>query len=254
LQAAWEFVSTADGVNNKDGNYSPSHMTLTGTTKSKGIEIEIVANPIKGLDLSFNASKTSAQRSELASGYSEWIIKRWTDLQGPMGDIRIWGGASGGETTRSKFRNETYAGYLLFNALEGSDAPELNKWRMNFVGNYSFKTTVLKGANVGASYRWQDAKTIGFYSKSVSDPIGGGAIDIADLSRPVKGKSEDAIDLWVGYQRQIHRHINWRIQLNVRNVFAKDELLPNTIQPNGQIATYRIAEPRTFTLTNSFEF
>jgi hypothetical protein len=254
LQAAWEFVSTANGVNNKDGNYDPSGMKLTGTTKSKGIEIEIAANPVKGLDLSFNASKTSAQRSDLAAGYSQWITQRWTDLQGPMGDIRIWGGGSGGETTRSKFRNETYAGYLLFNALEGTDAPELNKWRANLIGNYTFQSTALKGANVGGSYRWQDKKTIGFYSKVTVDPISNTPIDIADLSRPVKGKAEDAFDLWIGYQRQIHRHVNWRIQLNVRNVFAKDELIPNTIQPNGQVATYRIAEPRVFTLTNTFEF
>lgn len=254
LQSAWEFVSTANGVNNKDGNYGPSGMSVTGTTKSKGWEIEVAATPIEGLDLSFNASKTSAQRSELAAGYSGWIEKRWRDLQGPMGDIRIWGGSRNGETTRSKFRNETYAGYLFFNALQNSDSPELNKWRYNIVGNYSFKKDMLKGANIGASYRWQDAKTIGFISKVGIDPINGAPIDVADLSKPVKGRAENHVDLWAGYQLKVYKNIEWRIQFNVRDVFATDKLVPNTIQPNGQIATYRIPEPKTYTLTNTFSF
>jgi outer membrane receptor protein involved in Fe transport len=254
FQGAWEMLSTANGVGNHDGNFSPSGMALTGTTRSKGYEFEVLTNPIEGLDVSFSASKTSAQRSDLAGTYSAWLTQRWKDLQGPMGDIRIWGGASGGETTRSKFRNETYAGFLFFNALQGSDVPELNRWRYNVVGNYSFKKGALKGANMGSSYRWQDAKTIGFYSKSSLDSISNTSIDIADLSRPIKGKSEDAIDLWVGYEFKVYKHIDWRIQFNVRNVFAKDKLLPNTVQPNGSVATYRIAEPRTFTLTNTFRF
>jgi len=52
----------------------------------------------------------------------------------------------------------------------------------------------------------------------------------------------------------VFKNIEWRVQFNVRNVFAKDELIPNSIQPDGSIATYRIAEPRTYTLTNTFKF
>jgi len=254
MQNAWEMKETADGVNNKDGNYGPSGMALTGTTKSKGWEFEVMANPLDGLDLSFNASKTSAERSELAASYGTWIVNRWRDLQGPMGDIRIWGGGANGETTRSKFRNETYAGYLFFNALQGSDVPELSPWRYSAVANYGFKKGFLKNANVGATYRWQQAKIIGFYSKVSQDPVTNADIDVADLSRPVHGKSEDAIDAWVGYHWKFYKNIDWRIQLNVRNVFGKNELIPNSIQPDGSIATYRIAEPRTFTLTNTFTF
>jgi len=254
LQNAWEMKETADGVGNHDGNYNPSGMTLTGTTKSKGWEFEAMANPVDGLDLTFNASKTSASRSELASSYGAWIVQRWTDLQGPMGDIRIWGGGVNGETTRSKFRNETYAGYLFFNALDGSDVPELSPWRYNAIANYGFKKGVLKGANLGATYRWQQAKIIGFYSKSAIDPVSKGQIDVADLSRPVHGKAETAVDAWVGYHWKFYKNLDWRIQLNVRNIFGKEELIPNSIQPDGSIATYRIAEPRTFTLTNTVTF
>jgi hypothetical protein len=254
IQKAWEFVSNKEGVGVKDGNYSPGAMALTGTTHSKGWEFEVAANPIKGLDISFNASKTSAQRSELAAGYTNWILKRWKDLQGPMGNIRIWGGSSGGETTRSKFAAETYAGYLFFNALQGSDVPELHEWRYNVVANYSFQTESLKGLNAGLSYRWSDANVIGFLSKPTTDTISGTTIAVADLTKPVKGKSEAVTDLWVGYSHKLTDKIHWRIQANIRNAFADSKLLPTTVQPTGQVATYRISEPRTFSLTNTFEF
>ena len=256
MQAAWEFTSSQFQTGTSGGNYNPGGMTLTGTTKSKGYEIEVQANPIDGLDLTLNASKTTAQRSELATSYGAWITKRWTDLQGPMGLIRIWGGGTtpATSTLRGKFRNETYGGYLFFNALQGSDVPELSPWRFSTVANYGFKTGALKGANFGASYRWQEAKIIGFLSKVSNDPISNTPIDVADLSKPRKGKSENAIDAWVGYQFKVFKNIEWRVQFNVRNVFAKDELIPNSIQPDGSIATYRIAEPRTYTLTNTFKF
>ncbi len=254
MQGAWEFVSNSTGTGVKDGNYSPASMTITGDTKSRGWEYEVLYTPIDGFDVSINASRTTAIRRNLASSYGEWIEQRWRDFQGPMGDIRIWGGGANGETTRSKFRNETYAGYLFFNALQKSNVPELAKWRVNVVTNYSLKQGFLKGSNVGASYRWTQARTIGFLSKSTMDPISNTPIDVADLTRPVSGESEKAVDLWIGYQRKIYKDLNWRIQLNIRNVFAKDKLIPNTIQPDGSVATYRIAEPRTITLTNTLEF
>ncbi|HLP02923.1 MAG TPA: TonB-dependent receptor plug domain-containing protein [Opitutaceae bacterium] len=255
FQSAWEFVSTADGVNNHDGNYSPSGMALTGDTHSKGWEFEISAQPIAGLDISFNASKTSAQRSNLAQSYTTWITQRWEDLQGPMGDIRIWGGGANGETTRSKFRNETYAGWLFFNALQGADVPELRPWNFALVTNYSFsRDTVLKGANVGFSYRWSDKNVIGFYSRTVTDEISGQPIDVADLSRPIDGERQDAVDFWIGYERDLSHGVRWRIQLNVRNLFADDDLIPTTMQPDGTVATYRIPEPRTWTISNTFSF
>ena len=80
------------------------------------------------------------------------------------------------------------------------------------------------------------------------------ALEVADLDRPVKGKSEDAVDAWVGYEWKFYKNLNWRIQFNVRNVFGKDKLLPNSVEPNGEVATYRISEPRTFTLTNTLKF
>ena len=228
-------------------------VVVSGDTVSKGMEVEFVANPVSGWQISMNASKTDAVRSNIGAAYKEWMEKRHADFQGPMGDIRIWGGgnwaldpaASG--TIRSKFENEPWAGYKLATALEGSSVPELRVWRFNAVTNYDFQEGALTGANVGASYRWIDRNVTGFPINSAGDGY--------DVDQAFTGSSEDAVDLWVGYQfRVFDDKINWRIQLNVRNVFGGNELIPVTVQPDGSPAAYKIAEPRTWTVTNTFQF
>jgi hypothetical protein len=48
--------------------------------------------------------------------------------------------------------------------------------------------------------------------------------------------------------------VKWRVQFNVRHLFATDRLIPLTVQPDGSPGAFRIAEPRVISLTNSFEF
>jgi hypothetical protein len=69
------------------------------------------------------------------------------------------------------------------------------------------------------------------------------------------GPAETNVDLWVGYGRKkIFRNIDWRIQLNLRNAFAGDDLIPVTTQPDGTPAGYRIAPYQVWTLSNTFKF
>jgi hypothetical protein len=76
-----------------------------------------------------------------------------------------------------------------------------------------------------------------------------------DLSKPFYGPSEDAIDLWVGYSRKLTAKIDWKIQLNVRNVGDGDGIIPITVQPDGVTpAAYRIKPSQEWSLTNTFSF
>lgn len=258
LQAAWAL----NGYNNPNydasTNFGASGLSVTGDTASKGWEFELGANVIKGLDVSFNAAKTSAQRTNLASSYVDWINQRWSDLQGPMGEMRLWGGdddfavdgTHSGETARGKFRRETLSGFNLFNALQDSDVPELRPWRFNVVANYQLQTDgLLKGTNVGGSYRWQDKNVTGFPVIVVN------GLETFDVNNPYQGSNEGIMDLWVGHERQLTSKIRWRVQLNIRNALAPSRSLSRvTVQPDGSPGAYRIQEPRTFALTNTFMF
>ena len=133
---------------------------------------------------------------------------------------------------------------------EGAAASELRKWRYNVVTNYSFTRGKLKGVGVGASYRWQDEVVIGY-------PViaGTGGLASFDLTRPYYGPTEDAIDLWVSYERKLTGKIRWKIQANMRNLGKDDGLIPVSVQPDGQTwAGVRVQPTQEWFVTNTISF
>lgn len=250
----------------------PGGLQVTGDTISKGYEIELVANPIKGLNISLNAAKTSAKRTQLAQSFVNYVESRWAVFQGPAGDMRYWGvgdevlgslsavddlddpvnGAahgSDGWSARGQFRRAVMSGYWLFRALENSDVPELKPWTFNITGSYTFQRGLLKSLNVGASYRWQDRNVTGFPVK-----VDSAGVESYDVTRPFFGSTQGTTDLWIGYSRPLTKRINWRTQLNVRNALANDHWIRVTVNPDGSPAGYRIPEPRSWTWSNTLEF
>lgn len=240
----------------------PPGLTITGDTLSKGVEYELAAQPIRGLNLAINAAKTDARRLNMAESLVDWVETRWAVYNTPVmyngqqvgviGDVRFWnGGYSPGESLRGKFGREFMGPYWLYRIQENSSVPELRPWRFNVIANYSFGEGVLHGFNVGGSYRWQDKQVIGYPvlpGATFDDPRA------FDLKHPYMGPSERNIDLWVGYSRRLSEKVDWRIQLNIRNLFADDALIPVTVQPDGSPAVSRIPDLTSWTLTNTFSF
>jgi hypothetical protein len=69
------------------------------------------------------------------------------------------------------------------------------------------------------------------------------------------GPSEANYDAWISYRRpNVFKHVDWEIQLNVRNIGVGKKLIPTAAQPDGTIAQWRIAEPMTWTLSSKFIF
>ena len=258
------------------GGNAPSGFTVTGNTESKGWEYELTAQPTKNWNIAVNASKTSAQRTDMAGSMINWVEKRWKVYNTPVnnadgsalmlqipqadggprqaiiGDLRFWnGGYSPGETLRGKYLREFMSGYWLYRIQEGSDVPELRPWHVNIVSNYNFDSGLVKGLNVGGGYRWEDKVIVGY---PVLDAATINDSRSFDLNHPYKGPTTDAVDLWIGYTRKLSRKLEWHVQLNARNLFGKDKLIPITVQPDGTLAAGRIPEPTTYTLTNTFSF
>ena len=247
MQAAWGMSDYATG----GGSVSNPLFALTGDTVSKGTEYELSARPIPELDISINASRTDARRMNLAQSITDWIDTRDAFLQGPAGELRPFGGGNwtiGNPwgTVRAIWNAQLISGYKLALALNNSQVAELRPWRFNATANYSFKQGALHGSYVGGSYRWQDKQVTGYRLNSTLDGY--------DVSQPYYGASNSAVDLWLGYSRQLSHKLKWRVQLNIRDVFASKKLVAITVQPDGSPAAYRIPEPRVISLTNTFEF
>lgn len=248
MQHAWGM----DGYDTGTGNWSFSNVAVTGDTESKGTEFELTANPIPGLDISINAARTDSKRLNLAKSYSDWIEERYQVYKGPMGEMRLWGcgnwalQAGAGGTVRDKFENEVMPAYKLALALNNTTVAELRPWRFNFTANYAIQSGFLKGLYTGVGYRWQDRQVVGFALNSTNDGY--------DVNQRYYGPCEEAWDMWMGREFKLSEKLRWRVQINVRNLFASKDLIPVTVQPDGSAGTYRIPEPRVISFTNTFEF
>jgi len=231
---------------------APPGLAVTADTASKGYEFELTANPTPNWRIAFNASQTEAVRTNVGGkDLDDLVAYMDTQMAGVAGDMRQFNGnyVPSNEVRQNwvNWRGQ----YTLLKLQEGAAASELRKWRYNIVTNYSFsKETMLKGFGVGGSYRWQDKVVIGY---PVLPGTGGQAS--FDLGNPYYGPAENAVDLWTNYERKLTPKIGWKIQLNIRNAFAKDGLIPISVEPDGHTwAAVRVKPSREWFLTNTFSF
>jgi hypothetical protein len=259
--AAYNAAFSANPTQPPGGVYSNNPgVTVTQDQISTGNEFELTASPVKGLDVTIMVSKVNAARQNLAPSFVTWANERWEIFQGPAGDMRVSAENDGegnstdhpghnGDTVRNLYKN-VMANILFQQRSAGLTVPELKPWHFTAVANYAFQSGPLRHANIGGAYRWSDRSNTGTPVALEADGVNA----YFDVAHPYKGESETIVDLWVGYDWKISKKFKLRTQLNVRNVFASDELIPVTVQPDGTPAGYRIPEPRTFALTNTLEF
>jgi len=252
------------------GESPPSGEKLTNDIVSKGVEIELTANPIPNWRLTLNASRVTAVRSNILSDWAAFIEKNkalWFDgyndtpvsqlnywtING-FADIRHWTGdigySSEQDTFGGRMMQNVYGPYLNAVAANGKAINELRKWRWNIISNYAFNRGFLKNVNIGGAVRWQDKAAIGYYPQYNQDA----GIWVTDVTKPIYAPSQTNYDAWIGYERKISKGIIWQIQLNVYDLFAKSNLIPIQANPDGTIAQVRIPARTTMLVTNTFKF
>lgn len=264
-------------ANNNITAVAPNGSSITGDTISRGTEFELFLQPTPNWSIVMNAAKSFATRVNLAGNASQWLQDRWAlynvmDTQYPgggflAGDVRWFGGGQGNVSSgNARFGRNGYRFFSEFHSLEGTNVPELRPWRFNATTNYRFTHGPLKGAFAGASFRWEDRSVIGF-GMTETDPevvkqVGSTVTSLRaafarlDPTKPFYGPTEQHLDLFAGYGRKIAflRDVDWRIQLNVRNAGEKAHLVPITVLPTGEGASYRIADGMSWEVTNTFRF
>jgi hypothetical protein len=229
--------------------FGGSGPVFTVDTLSKGYEFELTARPTRNWNVTLNASKTFATRTNLAPTMVAQIEAMTAFFAGPAGDYRWWGGGVN-NAIRTQWTNNILNPYQTFKSQEGLNAPEIAPWRFNGVTTYNFDSGRLKGTFVGGAYRWEQARILGYqFDQSLNNGLGA-----LDVSKPWKGEADSHFDLWIGHSRKLTDKINWRIQLNLRNVGESKSLVPVVRNPNGEIAYSRIQEGMVWQLTNTLEF
>ncbi|MFT3831092.1 MAG: TonB-dependent receptor plug domain-containing protein [Opitutaceae bacterium] len=250
ILGAWGF-NDFSGVQMTTMSDPVSAFTVTEDQVSKGWEYELTANITKNWRVSANASKTLVMRNNVGgSALAEFVELTNEYMNGAMGDIRMWSG--GTSTALTSWNSNFYRYYLQMKLQEGTYSSEFRKWRFNLITNYDFREGFLKGVNIGAGYRWQDKYAIGY--PVIEDTSGSTTALTFDFANPYWGPSSDAIDAWIGYERKLTDKINWRIQLNVRNIGDGNKVIPVSTQYDGTVAAWAIAPCQTWSLTNTFSF
>jgi hypothetical protein len=234
----------------------PAGYEATRDTLSRGLEFELTYRPAPNWNIAANASKTQASTTNNVGSLAAWLEVRDAFWNGPAGDMLLYGRnlttAQPAGTMRADWNNNVGYAYAFQKYTNGANVQELAKWRFNLTTSYTFTEGFLKNVKVGGSYRYTEKAALGYMWSYLT--VAGKQVEVPDITKPIYGKDTKNIDLMVGYSRKLTEKLRWEIQLNVRNAFGKNELVPVTVQPDGTYAAYRIVEGPSWTITNSLRF
>jgi outer membrane receptor protein involved in Fe transport len=245
-----------------------------------GKEFEVMFRPTRGLSFVMNVSEQESVRTNTGSAMRKLLFSTPTASGKPLATewLSSWANFIPlsqasipriGDPTEPNMFGPTFQRTVLnvFNtavSADGAVVQELRKWRANFVGNYDFQTGRLKGFGVGTGVRWLDKSALGypvanFRADLTPVPAGAAAlpsdIRISDVRHPYYGPTETRYDAWISYRTKLFQNkVGMKVQLNVRNMFTHNELVPAFINPDGSIPVWSIAEGRKFTLSAKFSF
>ncbi len=220
---------------------------------SEGVEFQMTWNPNPQWRVLFNYSEQEGVFGEVGPRMYEYftefvpseILPEWRDE--PTESEFVY--RSGTVTNLGELVDAAIADIERVRTLSGSADTRQPLSSANLVATYSFAPdSRLKGWSIGGNARWRDDRFIGF-------PRGADGFSV-DSSNPYKGGSETMIDGLIRYRTKIFNDVSWSLQLNIRNLLDKDDLLPARTVQNGDptIARYTFQTPRTFLLTNTFKF
>ena len=246
----------ADGTRSAEYAGAPAGTSEITSSISKGYEIEGVFNPTKNWRIAANVAQQEAVRGDTSPTLTALVDERLQQWKNPA----LWPLTLAGGVQAVNAYATTYMTNPLTTAKlsVGERVQELREWRANVITNYAFdRETFLKGWAVGGAARWQDKVSIGY--PVINDPVLG---LVTDIKHPFMGSDQIAYDGSISYQRKLFQNrINWKLQLNIRNLLDDNLLIPVKANPvavgdlkSREIAAYRIGEARTWTLTSTFSF
>ncbi len=227
-------------------------------TRSTGTEFEATINPTRNWRISLNYVRNEAVKDDVAieelAFAAEWRKNLESMYGGALrnGHRQPTSVVTGDNTFWSQYNAETLLAIRTANALSGTPSPEIRKWRMNLVTRYDFRSGLLKGVNIGGAFRTQAKAIIGFPLVTNAD-----GLSVSDLANPYYGPSEVNIDASIGYTRRfkfVGHDLTWNINLNVRNLNAKDEVIPIAANADGTWGVFRVPPDRLWAVSNSIAF
>ncbi len=222
---------------------------------STGYEAEIVANPLPNWRVSLSGAKATSTASNIGRDWISFIRDRSS----------VW--AANANLTGPNNTNTTIGSRYLsiiqtLNQMSQADGQKVENgrdWRVNLVTRYGFTEGVLRGTFVGTGFRWRSPQVLGYLASLVNNeftlPGAPAQVLVPSRDAPIEGKVLAETELFFGYSRRIAKGVNWRVQLNIRNLLDKRGRMEQRANvAAGYTTVYAVPEPRSFILTNTFSF
>ncbi|MBK1875277.1 TonB-dependent receptor plug domain-containing protein [Pelagicoccus mobilis] len=237
-----EWVAQGEGIQG---------LVATREISAEGWEFELVGNPTENWRVSVNATQVEATPTNTAQAlqdYSNMLLDNMAALG--MDNPLILEGAQSIVGIKERWGASVATPVAGIRARDDTNSQELREWSLRGVSNYVFTDGRLKGGSIGGAVRY--SSKVGIGNGLVFDQNG---VPIPDVNNIFYGPSETSADMWAAYSKKITDDINWKIQLNVRNVIGGgDETIPVFANPDGRKRIYRVAPETSWFLTNTFTF
>ncbi|MDP3073647.1 MAG: hypothetical protein Q8N18_25410 [Opitutaceae bacterium] len=256
-------------VNGTAPNLTASVAGLAGSNDTtdfvaKGHELDLIFNPTSHWRVLFNVAHQETVKSNIAPNAQllyAMDLKVIEQLGGrSLGPYPVgWQIGdplpAGWSTLGSDFDGRIRVPYAVDRATEGDPSAEQRNWRANMAANYkfgrdSFLGEKMNGWAIGGGVRWQSKMNIAYPSARSTT----GVITF-DRAHPWTAPAETNVDANMSYSRKIWKNrIDWKVQLNVSNLWQERKLITVAVQPWGEVASARVAPERRWYLNNSFSF
>jgi outer membrane receptor protein involved in Fe transport len=250
-------MAITGGTDNVTNPPAEANLSSTSTITAKGLEASLLFNPIPNWNIKWTAGQQRTTYSDIAPEFDSWEAARmpvWLSAKDASGNL-FWNADRGtGQLEKDWYALNVTAGVKLAKALEGKRTQGQREWNSSVISTYRFISGPLKSFEFGGGVRFQDKAIIG-YLGAAPDPDG--IIRSLNPDKPVYDSPKPAFDAWAS--RSFHlpqwagEKIRAKVQLNVRNLTEGGHIEPIAINPDGQVSTYRIIDPRQWFLSVTFD-
>jgi hypothetical protein len=278
------------GGNLITGGYSKPE--ATNTTSAAGYDAELTYNPLPNWTMKLTGARQFASLSSVdsqAKAYQAYRMPTWLSATAPAaysGVYTNWkgggsnaitylgsfwnsygyssnatdtGGPNGGPQTVGIYYNTVVTiPIAVEEAAQGSAVPELTRYNIRYLTNYSFTSGSLKNLGVGGGVRWQCPVLMGYYGATQSSLLNtSGQVAAGDLSKPIYTPAQLHLDAWINYAFKLpweDGKIRCKVQLNCVDLTSNGYILPIAFNYDGTPDTWRIIPPRQWSLTSTFSF
>lgn len=219
-------------------------------TVSDGMEIEMSYAPTRNWRMALNIARAEVEVSNVMKISAPELTRIANDIfrHPELGELWTVSNRDTIEEGRGRLRNDAtrvLSQISTARAAEGGPLPEVVKWRVNAVTNYTFsRDSFLSGFTIGSGVRWQQGRYLGSAIQLTEDNTW-----IPDYDTLYYGPDQLDVDAWITYSTKFFRNTDLRLQLRVRNLNSGSGVLPARADPDGVHKVFITESPRYFELS-----